>query len=193
MYSPSSWPRSSPGPRSAELRTGGKRRWSGSRVIQRSRRDDEERCPRDVWRATSREKAKPTIGSSSGKLFFGPVMRECTLLDGGVGQIEHLRSRFGTSEPVALSTDARSSFLSTATLDPRGADPLCSIAEIEQLYTSGTSLHLGNIIPRHNPRGESQFTHFTSIIFPDVWQTGTVLVARCPYYVFALLGQGGNC
>ena len=142
MYSPSSWPRSSPGPRSAELRTGGIRRWSGSRVIQRSRRDDEERCPRDVWRATSREKAKPTIGSSSGKLFFGPVMRECTLLDGGVGQIEHLRSRFGTSEPVALSTDARSSFLSTATLDPRGADPLCSIADASGNNFSPRGYHI---------------------------------------------------
>ena len=142
MYSPSSWPRSSPGPRSAELRTGGKRRWSGSRVIQRSRRDDEERCPRDVWRATSREKAKPTIGSSSGKLFFGPVMRKCTLLDGGVGQIEHLRSRFGTSELVALSTDARSSFLSTATLDPRGADPLCSIADASGNNFSPRGYHI---------------------------------------------------
>ena len=153
-------------------------------MIQRSRRDDEERCPRDVWRATSREKAKPTIGSSSGKLFFGPVMRKCTLLDGGVGQIEHLRSRFGTSEPVALSTDARSSFLSTATLDPRGADPLCSIAD------AGNNFSPSGFYSTSNPRGESQFTHFTSIIFPDVWQTGSVLVARCPYNVFALLGQG---
>ena len=186
MYSPSSWPRSSPGPRSAELRTGGKRRWSGSRVIQRSRRDDEERCPRDVWRATSREKAKPTIGSSSGKLFFGPVMRKCTLLDGGVGQIEHLRSRFGTSEPVALSTDARSSFLSRL---PRWI-PEARTRYVRLPMHRATTFHLGDIIFHVNPRGESQFTHFTSIIFPDVWQTGSVLVARCPYNVFALLGQG---
>ena len=51
--------------------------------MRRNRRDDEERRPRDMWGATSREKAKPTIGRSSRKLFFGPVVRECTLPDGG--------------------------------------------------------------------------------------------------------------
>lgn len=131
--------------------------------MRRNRRDDEERRPRDMWGATSREKAKPTIGSSSRKLFFGPVVRECTLPDGGVGRVDHLRSRLGTLELVALSTDARSSFLSTATLDPRGADPLCSIAD------AGNNFSPSGFYSTSNPRGESQFTHFTSIIFPDVW------------------------
>ena len=132
--------------------------------MRRNRRDDEERRPRDMWGATSREKAKPTIGSSSRKLFFGPVVRECTLPDGGVGRVDHLRSRLGTLELVVLSTDARSSFLSTATLDPRGADPLCSIAD------AGNNFSPSGFYSTSNPRGESQFTHFTSIIFPDVWE-----------------------
>lgn len=98
-----------------------------------------------------------------GNFFFGPVVRECTLPDGGVGRVAHLRSRLGTLELVALSTDARSSFLSTATLDPRGADPLCSIAD------AGNNFSPSGFYSTSNPRGESQFNQFTSIIFPDVW------------------------
>jgi len=98
-----------------------------------------------------------------GNFFFGPEVRECTLPDGGVGRVDHLRSRLGTLELVVLSTDARSSFLSTATLDPRGADPLCSIAD------AGNNFSPSGFYSTSNPRGESQFTHFTSIIFPDVW------------------------
>ena len=156
-------------------------------MIRRNRRDDEERRPRDVWRATSREKAKPTIGSSSGKLFFGPEVRGCTLPDGGVGRVDHLRSRFGTSELVVLSTDARSSFLSTATLDPRGADPLCSIAD-----KSGNNFSPSGIsYSTSNPRGESQFTHFyvnhLSRRMGKQYRFSWHVVL---YYVFAILGNG---
>ena len=110
------------------------------------------RLARDSAESTGRRRTLPAgrvAGDLAGKgetddweTFFGPVMRKCTLLDGGVGQIEHLRSRFGTSEPVALSTDARSSFLSTATLDPRGADPLCSIADASGNNFSPRGYHI---------------------------------------------------
>lgn len=59
----------------------------------------------------------------------------------GVGQVEHLRSRLDTLGLVVLAADARSSFLSTATLDLRGADPLCSIADAANNFSPWGLFH----------------------------------------------------
>ena len=166
----SSWPRSSPGPRPAELQTGGKRRrWSGSRVIQRSRRDDEERRPRDMWRATSREKAKPTIGRSSRKLFFGLVVRECTLPDGG--GLDRLSTFVRGSVPWDWSCSRRM-LVRSSSRPPRWIPE--ARTRCVQSPMRPTTFHLGDYSAIFHVKStwRSQFDHFTSIIFPDVWANG---------------------
>ena len=153
--------------------------------MRRSRRDDEERRPRDMWRATSREKAKPTIGRSSRKLFFRSGGARMHVAGRRVGRVvEHLRSRLGTLELVVLSTDARSSFLSTATLDPRGADPLCSIADRQQLFTLGILFHVKSTWRK--PIYPFYVNHLSRRMGKQYRFSWHVVL----YYVFAILGNG---
>ena len=145
--------------------------------------------PAGQWRATSREKAKPTIGRSSRKLFFGLVVRECTLPDGG--GLDRLSTFVRGSVPWDWSCSRR--MLVRASSRPPRWIPEARTRCVESPKRA-TTFHLGDFIQRYstsNPRGEANLTILRQSSFPTYGQTVSVIVGTCPY--LCICDSGPRC